>query len=58
MNTDDEAGLDYLDLPALLDLDLTEDEARAVLQGQPQLHRGELADRLEMFRRERERGRT
>ncbi len=49
------AGLpDYLDAPALRDLDLTKAETRAVLCGQHQLHRDELADRLEMFRRERE----
>ncbi len=45
---------DYLALPDLLDLGLTEAEARAVLAGQPQLHIEDLADRLEMYRREQE----
>jgi hypothetical protein len=50
----DPDDLTDLDLPALLSIGLTEAEGRAVLQGQPQLHRDELADRLEMHRRELE----
>jgi hypothetical protein len=50
-----ERGPDYLSFEDLLALDLTEDEARAVLAGQPQIHRDELADRLLLHRQERSR---
>ena len=50
-------GTEYLNLPALLELGLSEAEARAMLEGQPQLHAEELADRLELYRRrQREEG--
>jgi hypothetical protein len=43
---------DYLALPDLLALGLSEDTVRAVLRGEPQLHRDELADRLALVQRE------
>ncbi len=49
--SDDQPVLDYLAFDDLLALDLTEDEALAVLQGQAQAHRDEIADRLAMYRR-------
>jgi hypothetical protein len=52
-----EALPDHLALDDLLALDLTDDEALAVLQGQPQAHRDEIVDRLALYRRGREEGR-
>jgi hypothetical protein len=47
-----ERGPDYLSFEDLLALDLTEDEARAVLAGQPQVDRDEVEDRLTLYRQE------
>jgi hypothetical protein len=49
---------DYLGFDDLLTLDLTEDEAQAVLAGQPQVHRDEVEDRLTLYRQEQDRRRS
>jgi hypothetical protein len=46
---------DYLSFEDLLALDLTEAEARAVLAGQPQVHRDEIENRLTLHRQQEER---
>jgi hypothetical protein len=47
-----EAAPDYLGHDDLLALDLSEEEARAVLAGQPQVARDEVEDRLNLYRQE------
>jgi hypothetical protein len=53
-----ESRPDYLGHADLLALDLAEDEALAVLAGQPQVHQDEVGDRLTIYRREQDRRRS